>query len=121
MKHTLILSLLLLCGIASLQAKKNIQTLVLTTQPQMHCKNCEKKIKDNLRFVKGVKDIQTSLAEQKVTISYDANKTNPEKIQAGLGKIGYTAAEWQAGCLEKKPTQCQQDDHDGGCCKEKKK
>ena len=31
---------------------KDIKTVVLTTNPQMHCNNCEKKIKENIRFEK---------------------------------------------------------------------
>ena len=34
---------------------KDIKTVVLTTTPQMHCANCEKKIKENIRFEKGIK------------------------------------------------------------------
>ena len=33
---------------------KDIKTLVVTTNPQMHCENCENKIKDNIRFEKGI-------------------------------------------------------------------
>lgn len=70
---------------------KDIKTVVFTTVPQMHCENCENKIKGNLRFEKGIKDIQTSVPDQKVTIQYDADKTNPEKIAKGFAKIGYEA------------------------------
>lgn len=70
---------------------KDIKTVVFTTVPQMHCENCENKIKGNLRFEKGIKDIQTSVPDQKVTIQYDADKTNPGKIAKGFAKIGYEA------------------------------
>lgn len=42
-------------------AGKDIKTLVLTTNPQMHCENCENKIKNNIRFEKGVKSIETDI------------------------------------------------------------
>ena len=29
------------------KGKKEIRVLVVTTTPEMHCKNCEKKIKEN--------------------------------------------------------------------------
>ena len=29
---------------------KDIKTVVFTTNPEMHCESCEKKIKGNLRF-----------------------------------------------------------------------
>lgn len=71
---------------------KDIKTLVVTPTPQMHCASCEKKIKDGLRFERGVKDIATSLEKQTVTVKYDADKTTEEKLLACFTKIGYTAA-----------------------------
>ena len=70
---------------------KDIKTVVFTTLPQMHCENCENKIKGNLRFEKGIKQITTSVPDQKVTIEYDADKTTPENIAKGFAKIGYKA------------------------------
>lgn len=72
---------------------KDIKTVVLKTQPEMHCENCEKKIKDNIRFEKGVKDIRTNLDDKTVTIEYDADKTNVEAIIKGFKKINYEACE----------------------------
>ena len=68
---------------------KDIQELIVTTTPPMSCQNCENKIKGNLRFEKGVKKIETNLADQRVTIEYDADKTNPEQIENAFHKIGY--------------------------------
>lgn len=45
---------------------KDIKTVVFTTLPQMHCENCENKIKGNLRFEKGIKQITTSVPDQKL-------------------------------------------------------
>lgn len=70
---------------------KDIKTVVVTTHPQMHCENCEKKIKKNLRFERGVKDITTSVPDQTVTIKYDADKTTVEKLLKAFEKFGYTA------------------------------
>ena len=72
---------------------KDIKTVVLTTQPEMHCANCEKKIKDNIRFEKGIKSIKTSLDDKTVTIEYDADKTSVDKIKDGFKKIKYEATE----------------------------
>lgn len=49
---------------------------MFTTSPQMHCENCENKIKGNLRFEKGVKKIVTDIDSQTVTVTYDADKTS---------------------------------------------
>ena len=40
-------ALFIALAIASVCFAKDIKTVVLTTNPQMHCENCEKKIKDN--------------------------------------------------------------------------
>ena len=72
---------------------KNIKTVVLTTNPEMHCTGCEKKIKENIRFEKGVKSIKTNLDTKTVTIEDDADKTNVEAIIKGFKKINYEACE----------------------------
>ncbi len=70
---------------------KDIKTLVVTTTPQMHCESCENKIKNNLRFEKGIKSIETDIESQTVTIVYDADKTTEEQIIEGFKKFNYTA------------------------------
>lgn len=75
---------------------KDIKTVVLTTNPQMHCNNCEKKIKENIRFEKGVKSIKTDLDTKTVTIEYDADKTTVADIIKGFEKIKYEAKEVKA-------------------------
>ncbi len=87
MKKLLLMTLMLV--IAVMASAKNIQTVIFTTHPQMHCESCENKIKGNLRFAKGVKKIETSVEDQKVTITYDADKTTVEKLQKEFQKIGY--------------------------------
>ncbi len=72
---------------------KDIRTVVLTTLPEMHCANCEKKIKENIRFEKGVKSIKTDLKTKTVTVEYDAEKTNVQNIIQGFKKIKYEASE----------------------------
>ncbi len=91
MKKVLILSTMMLTAIVAIA--KDIKTVVVTTQPQMHCSGCEDKIKGNLRFEKGVKQIECSIDEQRVTITYDADKTSSEKIIQSFGKFGYKATE----------------------------
>ena len=54
---------------------REIKTVVFTTTPQMHCADCENKIKNNLRFEKGIKNIETSVPNQTVTVKYNADKT----------------------------------------------
>lgn len=104
MKRKLLFSVISMFFALSVSAK-DIKTVVFTTTPQMHCENCENKIKNNVRFVKGVKTIVTSIEAQTVTITYDADKTSPEKISQGFAKIGYTVKEVKEGEKVKRDTQ----------------
>lgn len=54
---------------------REIKTVFFTTTPQIHCAACENKIKNNLRFEKGIKSIETSVPNQTVTVKYNADKT----------------------------------------------
>ncbi len=87
MKNLLTAFMLMLAGNSFAQTAAD--TLVVTTQPQMHCQNCEKKIKSNIRFVKGTKKIGTSVEDQKVTIVYDNKKAKYDDYVAAFKKIGY--------------------------------
>ena len=89
MKKVLSTFVLLLAAM-TMQAK-DIKTLVVTTQPEMHCQNCEQRIKGSLRFEKGVKGIETNLKTKTVTVTYDADKTTPEQLVKGFKKCGYEA------------------------------
>ena len=98
MKKVITIAMLLT---ATVVMAKDIKTLVVTTQPQMHCQNCEKKIKGNLRFEKGVKLIETNIDQQRVTITYDAEKTTPAELIKSFDKFGYKATEVKAAEEEK--------------------
>ncbi len=76
---------------------KDIKTLVVTTTPQMHCNACETRIKKNIRFEKGVKEIATSIPDQTVTITYDADKNTADKLIESFGKFGYKAVAVKPG------------------------
>lgn len=86
-KNLLTAFMLMLAGNSFAQTATD--TLVVTTQPQMHCQNCEKKIKSNIRFVKGTKRIDTSVDDQKVTIVYDGRKAKYDDYVEAFKKIGY--------------------------------
>lgn len=68
----------------------NVKTVVLHTN--MSCQNCANKIKENVRFEKGVKDIKTNVNDKTVTITYDADKTTVDKLIKGIAKVGYKAS-----------------------------
>jgi copper chaperone CopZ len=68
-------------------------TVVFNLDPEtpMHCESCEERIKGDVRFVKGVKEIRTSLDDQTVSVKYNPAKTSTEKIVKALEKLGYNA------------------------------
>lgn len=69
---------------------KDIRVVVFKVS-QMHCENCEKKVKNNMRFEKGVKELSTELKDKTVSITYDAEKMDVKKLQAGFKKFNYEA------------------------------
>ncbi|MDE6324331.1 MAG: heavy-metal-associated domain-containing protein, partial [Paramuribaculum sp.] len=61
----------------------------------------------------------TSLADQLVTVTYDPEKTSPEKLAEALKKIGYTAtvSDKTAKKSCEKSGGCHKKDSQSGCCK----
>ena len=78
-----------LVGVTAVMAK-DIRTAVFKVT-QMVCENCENKVKNNIKFEKGVKEYVTDLKTKTVTITYDADKTDVEKLKAGFQKFNYQA------------------------------
>ena len=99
--------------IAATGFAKDIKTAVFNTAPEMHCNSCENRIKNGLKFEKGVKDIKTDLETKTVTIEYDADKTNINNLVAAFAKIDYKATE--AGTAKKGG--CKKAAGEGGCKK----
>ena len=77
--------------LAVLTQAQDIKEVVFTTEPEIHCESCVNKIKNNLRFEKGVKAINSDLNTKLVTIQYDSEKTNPENLIKAFAKIKYKA------------------------------
>ena len=96
MKKQILLGLM--CMVAFLGSAKDLKTLRVTTEPQMSCSNCENKIKKNIRFEKGIHQISTDLKDQVVTVVYDADKTDEDKIIKAFDKIKYKAIKLKDGC-----------------------
>lgn len=67
--------------------KKDIKTVVLSAN--IHCKNCQKKVEENIGFEKGVVGLEVSVEKRQVVIRYDAAKTNVETLLAAMKKIGF--------------------------------
>ncbi len=88
-RRTLIALVAVLLSVTTVMAK-DIRTIVFKVS-QMTCENCVKKINSNIRFEKGMKDFSTDLKTKTVTITYDADKTNIEKLKDGFKKFHYEA------------------------------
>lgn len=84
------LAIFFLAATLTCVAAKPVQA-IFSVEPAMVCSNCENRIKTNLRFERGVKDIRTDLKTQTVTISYDSTRTDTVKLQEAFTKIGYNA------------------------------
>lgn len=90
MKKTLLVALLavFVCGV-QLSAKE-LRKIVFKVE-QMECGNCENKVKKNISFEKGVKKLETDLKTRTVTVTYDAEKTDIQKLKEGFAKFKYEA------------------------------
>lgn len=86
-----ILTLLAATMMCTATFAKDLKVLVVKTNPEMHCNNCEMKIKNNIRFTSGVKKIDTNLETKLVSVTYDADKTGQKALIAAFKKIGYDA------------------------------
>ena len=91
-KYLLTMAMSIAAMTATAQKAPTADTRQVTTTPQIHCSNCEKKIKSNIRFVKGVKKIETSVPQQTVTIIYDPRKSTYQDIAKAFERIGYSIA-----------------------------
>lgn len=94
-KYLVLMSVALIsCGVMTAKEARvgkvsNDTIIVVSVNPPMHCVNCEKKIKSNIRFVKGVKKIETDLDKQTVTITADKTKVKTAELDKAFSKIGY--------------------------------
>ncbi|WP_302608009.1 heavy-metal-associated domain-containing protein [uncultured Bacteroides sp.] len=87
-RFLVVLAAVLFCTTAAMA--KDIRTAVFKVA-QMKCENCVRKINNNIRFEKGLKKFDTDLKTKTVTITYDADKTNVEKLKEGFRKFHYEA------------------------------
>ena len=73
----------------SLVAKAQTDTVRIKTTAI--CDDCKNRIEHDLSFQKGVKSSNVDLGTKEVTVVYNAEKTDPDKIRIAITKIGYDA------------------------------
>ena len=88
MRIFLAFAFLLVSAVVFAKSEKAVEVFTLDHQMSSMC---EKKIKENLRFEKGISKIEVSLKDNTITITFDPKKTDTEKIIEGFRKIGFTA------------------------------
>lgn len=87
---------LIVAGANTLSAqtdKKSNKDSEVTFKTSIDCHNCEQKVKKNLPFEKGVKDVNVTLDTKEIKIKYRSDKTDKEKLKKAIEKLGYTAEE----------------------------
>lgn len=89
----LLISFVLTLGLSQEISAQSKGKGTATFNVAMDCHSCEKKIKDNIRFEKGVTGIKVDLNAQTVQITYKADKTNEENLSAALTKLGFKPIE----------------------------
>ena len=87
-----IMALVMAAAAISVSAKE-LKVVTLTPEPRMTCENCEKRIKGNIRFEKGVKKVETDLKNQTITVTYDSDKTDLKKIEEAFSKLKFKVKE----------------------------
>ena len=107
MKKLILLTFaLFLAVVVNAQTKKEV---VFKTDPEIHCDNCVKRIKTNIRFETGVKAINPDLDTKLITIQYDSEKTNPENLIKAFAKIKYKAVVVEPDNKDKKDKEDKKD------------
>lgn len=107
--HKRLLMVLAMLISFSVAIAKDIQTVNLKVE-QLECENCAAKVKENIRFEKGIKKIETDVQSRTVTLTYDADKTDVETLAKGFKKFNFTATpitkEDKSKCDDKKDSCC---------------
>ena len=91
MKKIIILAIaaILTLGANAQQVSKGEQTVTIQTNGV--CQKCADKFKENVPYFKGVKSYSYDMKTAKLTINYDAKKTNPDQLRTEVSKLGYNA------------------------------
>lgn len=102
------LILMALMAVVTLSAYAQMQSVTIQTNASLKCQKCIDRFKENVPFFKGVKDYTYDASTAKITINYDAKKTNPDILRKEISKMGYDADAVKAdpAAREKLPACC---------------
>jgi copper chaperone CopZ len=117
MKRFILLAIaaILTLGANAQQVSKGEQTVTIQTNGV--CQKCADKFKENVPYFKGVKSYSYDMKTAKLTINYDAKKTNPDQLRTEVSKLGYNADNVKAdpAARAKLPACCRAEKGAGGC------
>ena len=90
---------LLLTGIAAmfvltastLNAQENSNLSEVKIKTSAVCDMCKETLESNLVFEKGIKKSELDVKSAIINVTYNPQKTNPDKIRAAISKLGYDA------------------------------
>jgi len=69
--------------------KVKLQTVVYCTD--IDCENCAKKIRENVSFEKGVRDLKVDVPAKTVEIQFDPARTDTLQLKKAIKNLGYEA------------------------------
>lgn len=91
------------------QEQKKEETITIKTSAV--CGMCKERIEGDMKFEKGVTDVNLDLKTKMLTVTYKTSKTNPDKLREAVTKIGYDADDKLADqkAYDKLPACCKKD------------
>ena len=96
------------------QTKTTKKTEKVEIQTSAQCSMCKDRLEKDLAFEKGVKSVSLDLETKIISIEYQTDKTDPDKLKEAISKIGYDADDVTADikAYDKLPDCCKKGGHD---------
>ncbi len=79
-------------GITNVQTKAAAINKLKMRVDGMTCMACQSNVKNAIKSLDGVMDVEVSLEKRMAFVSYDSLKVKPEQIQKVVNDKGYTAS-----------------------------
>ena len=91
MKKIVIIFATLSLVLAAEAAKPRGNKRTVVYSSTIDCKNCQKKVMENISFEKGVRDVSVDLEQKTVSVVFDESKTDTLTLAKAIRKLGYGA------------------------------
>lgn len=93
MKYLITICTVLLFMAKPIEAQEKNKIETCTFSVSIDCQGCIDTITKDLAFVKGVRDLQFSLEEKTVAVTYRNDKVSKETLAERIKKLGYKVEE----------------------------